>query len=242
VSGFDAAISRVKAIHQQAERVLAQAASEPFDAVLARQTGQTGNVAGAAKPLGSFTTGYPILDTNDRITLGQMLTPVAPTFAASAQPAPVPVTGIYTADQLDAYVRSHAVEGRNGRLEPHELVATPGGWHGDVELLPPAAEAWRLMRAAAAADGIELRAIDSYRDWDTQHRAHQEFLAGEKPANVLPPGTSEHGNGLAVDVTNGAIIGSDDREWVWLNQHGRDFGWYPISNETWHWEFRGTGA
>ena len=27
-----------------------------------------------------------------------------------------------------------------------------------------------------------------------------------------------------------------------LVDNARRFGWYPISNETWHWEFRGTGA
>lgn len=96
--------------------------------------------------------------------------------------------------------------------------------------------------AAAAADGIDLRAVDSYRDWETQNRAHQEFLAGDRPANVPSAGHSQHGNGLAVDVSNGSIIGRDDPEWHWLRANGRRFGWYPISNETWHWEFRGLGA
>jgi LAS superfamily LD-carboxypeptidase LdcB len=98
------------------------------------------------------------------------------------------------------------------------------------------------MRAAAAADGIDLQVVDAYRSWEVQAAAYEDYLAGRKNANVLPPGTSEHGEGLAVDFTNGAILDEGDPEWRWLQQHGREYGWYPISNETWHWEFRGMGA
>ena len=240
MSGFDAAVARVQAIQQHAKQVATTVPGESFDSVLARQA-QNGPVAGAASLQGgSLTAAVRPMNTDERITLGQMLAPVTPVVVPP--PTNAPVGGVYTSEQLNAYLQTHDVKQRNGRLEGHELAATPGGWHGDVQLLPPAADAWRLMRAAAAKDGIDLRAIDSYRDWHTQNHAHQEYLAGNKPANVLPPGSSEHGNGLAVDVTNGAIIGRDDREWVWLSQNARDFGWYPISNETWHWEFRGTGA
>ena len=100
--------------------------------------------------------------------------------------------------------------------ESHELVAVTGSWYDNGKLLAPAAEAWELMRVAAAEDGIDLKAIDTYRTWESQNRAHQKFLSGEKKANVLPPGTSRHGAGLAVDITNGAIIGRDDAEWHWL--------------------------
>ena len=83
-------------------------------------------------------------------------------------------------------------------------------------------------------------AIDSYRSWEVQQGAHQAHLRGEKKANVLPPGQSEHGNGLAVDITNGHLVGVGDREYTWLRTHAAQYGWYPISNESWHWEFRGT--
>ena len=98
------------------------------------------------------------------------------------------------------------------------------------------------MRAAAAADGIDLQATDFYRSWESQNNAYEKHLRGEKHANVLPPGTSEHGVGLAVDITNGHIIGRNDPEYAWMRANGAAFGWYPISNETWHWEFRGIGA
>lgn len=153
-----------------------------------------------------------------------------------------PVDGILSAGQLERYLEANRIEVRNGHLTDRDLVAVDGGWHGSARLLPPAAEAWTRMRAAAAAEGVDLFAIDSYRSWESQDRAHREHLAGRKTANVLAPGTSEHGVGLAVDVTNGAIVGPGDREWEWLQDNARRFGWYPISNESWHWEFRGIGA
>ena len=43
-----------------------------------------------------------------------------------------------------------------------------------------------------------------------------------------------------LDITNGAVIDRNDAEGHWLQLNGPAFGWWPISNETWHWEFRGT--
>ncbi len=141
---------------------------------------------------------------------------------------------------LDGYLAAHGIESRNGRLDASELVPVSGGWQGRAaRLLPPAAAAWESMRAAAAAEGVQLYAIDTYRSWESQDRAHQAFLRGEKHANVLAPGRSQHGNGLAVDLTNGSLLGPGDREWEWMQANGRRFGWHPISNESWHWEFRG---
>jgi hypothetical protein len=183
-------------------------------------------------------------------TLGAMLglPTVGPTTAVPGQVTTYPTVqlppfpGIATHQELQSYLVTHNIEARNGKLGAGELVEISGGWHPGAKLIPPAASAWEEMRAAAAADGIDLRVIDSYRTWESQARAHEAHLRGEKKANVLPPGTSEHGNGLAVDVTNGAIVGTDDPEWHWLKANATRFGWYPISNETWHWEFRGTGV
>ena len=177
------------------------------------------------------------------MTLGVMLGVPTPAASSTHDTATLPpVTGIMTRVDLEAYLANHEVEARNGRLHDGELVAVSGGWNGAAKLLPPAATAWEAMRTAAAADGIDLKAIDSYRTWESQARAYEAHLRGEKKANVLAPGHSEHGNGLAVDVTNGSIIGTDDAEWTWLQDNAARFGWHPISNETWHWEFRGVSA
>lgn len=150
-----------------------------------------------------------------------------------------PVDGIFTSRQLEMYLFEHQVEQRNGHLHAEDLIPVSGSWHGTGRLLPPAAASWEKMREAAAADGIDLMTIDTYRTWESQDRAHRQHLAGIKKANVLPAGTSEHGNGLAVDITNGSIISRNDTEYQWLDRNAARFGWHGISNEAWHWEFRG---
>ncbi len=166
----------------------------------------------------------------------------APLSSSLVALGPAP-RGVMTASELTQYLAAEGIRERNGRLGGEGiLVEVSGGWVGQPLLLPPAAEAWEQMRAAAAADGIDLRVTDAYRSWESQNRAYQAYLSGEKRANVLPPGRSEHGVGLAVDVTNGQIIGRSSPEWQWLDRNAWRFGWYPISNETWHWEFRGLGA
>ncbi len=174
--------------------------------------------------------------TGGTVTLGTMLGATAfPTATAR------PVTGVATAGDLRAYVGSRGVRERNGRLDSAELVEVSGAYQGTARLLPPAASAWETMRAAAAADGIDLRLVGAYRTYESQARAHQAYLEGRKSARVLPPGTSEHGVGLAIDVTNGATIGPGDPEWAWMDANARDYGWFPIETESWHWEFRGAG-
>ncbi len=174
--------------------------------------------------------------TGGTVTLGAML------GAATSPLAPVrAVAGVSTAGELQAYVTSLGVRERNGRLDPAELVEVSGAYRGTARLLPPAAAAWEAMRADAAADGIDLELIGAYRSYESQARAHQAYLEGRKSARVLPPGTSEHGVGLAIDVTNGATIGPGDPEWAWMDANARDYGWFPIETESWHWEFRGAG-
>ena len=151
---------------------------------------------------------------------------------------PIPVAPA-TVESIDTYLEVNGISGRNGHLESHELVDVSGGWFGTARLLPPAAQAWESMRAAAAQDGIDLYAVDTYRSYDVQAHAHGEYLAGRKDAYVAPPGHSEHGYGLAVDVTNGSPVGPGDPEWHWLTENATRFGWHPISNESWHWEYRG---
>ncbi len=178
-----------------------------------------------------------------QMTVGSTQMVAAGTVRQASAPPAVPVNGILTAAQLDTYLQERNVEARNGRLDRSELQTISGGWgERDYALLPPAATAYEQMRSAAAADGIDLQVIDAYRSWEVQAAAYEAYLSGRKKEHVVAPGTSEHGKGMAIDVTDGAIIGSDDAEWRWLQDNARRFGWYPISNETWHWEFRGVGA
>ncbi len=217
--------SRIQAIQNQLG-----IAPGRFEAALAQAEQEMGTPAAA-------TTGYQTL--GGAVTFGAMLGGMLGT--AGFLPVQLPaVAGVPTRGQLAAYLDAVAARTRNGRLQDSELIPISGAWDDrPARLLAPAASAWEQMRSAAAAEGVDLRTIDTYRSWDAQAAGHDAYLNGEKSAYVAPPGESEHGVGLAVDVTNGSLVGPGNREWEWLRANGSRFGWYPISNESWHWEFRG---
>jgi len=99
------------------------------------------------------------------------------------------------------------------------------------------------MRRAAAADGVRLYYSSTYRSYATQKASYDKYKAGGRGKGVVvaPPGRSKHGAGLAVDISDGTgIIGKNTVQWQWLVKNGARFGWYPISSESWHWEYRGT--
>ena len=242
MSGIAEVQSRIESIQNRVARPpISGRFSAMFEAQLAAATARTETTVPPATEMSEteFVVGPQALVSSGPlgstpVTLGMMLG-----MSNGALFAPRSATAVRSGELRD-YLTVHNIESRNGRLGSAELTPVSGGWSGSARLLPPAAAAWEEMRSAAAADGIDLRAIDTYRSWEVQDAAHQAHLRGEKKANVLPAGRSEHGNGLAVDVTNGNLIGVGDAEYTWLRTNGARFGWYPISNESWHWEFRGT--
>ena len=90
-------------------------------------------------------------------------------------------------------------------------------------------------RAAADADGVELTLASGWRIAAEQQELVDAALerygsAEEAHRWVLPPESSEHVAGLAIDVgpTDGAL---------WLEQHGVEFGLCrTYANELWHFE------
>lgn len=243
MSGINEIQSRIQSIQT---RVSGPPPMGQFNAIFAAQMAAASATAGtqpdatttaavegfSVEPLASNATGTPAYG-GTAVTLGVMLGlsgPTTPTWRSDT---------VATAADLAEYLEIRDISDRNGRLDLSELTAVSGSWDGEGYLLPPAASAWEEMRAAAAADGIDLQAVDLYRTWESQNNAYQAHLRGDKTANVLPPGTSQHGVGLAVDITNGHIVGVGDPEHAWLRDNASRYGWYPISNESWHWEFRG---
>ena len=126
-------------------------------------------------------------------------------------------------------------------------------------LVPAAARAWRDLKAAALADGIELCIISAFRSIDRQAEIVREKLdSGMDIRDILSvcaaPGFSEHHTGLAVDVStpgSEALEVEFDRTsaYAWLTQRAAQFGFrlsYPIGNawgyqyEPWHWRFHDT--
>jgi len=91
--------------------------------------------------------------------------------------------------------------------------------------------------------GVPIPMTDSYRPLDVQIR-----LKATKGYLAATPGTSNHGWGLAVDLST-PISGGRSAEYVWMRVHAPDYGWDNPSwarltgakPEPWHFEFFAAG-
>lgn len=120
------------------------------------------------------------------------------------------------------------------------------------------------MYAAAKKDGIILTPYSGYRSYQRQQRNYNNLTnqymsqyglskekAAEKAATViLPPGTSEHNLGLAMDICNTNSTFKNQKEYQWLTEHAHEYGFIlrytaekqsvtGIIPEPWHWRFVG---
>lgn len=116
-----------------------------------------------------------------------------------------------------------------------------------------AANAWRALKAAAKADGVELKptsAGDLYRSYDSQLAAfRQRYVEREIPgqstrtfegkkywlkkgmAPLAAPGTSQHNSGLAVDVHTAS---GERLKWMIANCAKFGWSWEVVPQEPWH--------
>lgn len=120
------------------------------------------------------------------------------------------------------------------------------------------------MYAAAKKDGITLTPYSGYRSYARQQRNYNNLTdtymsqynlsreeAAKKAATViLPPGTSEHNLGLAMDICNTNSSFDTQKEYKWLTEHAHEYGFIlrytaekqPITGiipEPWHWRYVG---
>ena len=128
----------------------------------------------------------------------------------------------------------------------------------EQRLIPPAAQAWRAMAAAAAKDGVELQLVSAFRPVAYQEGILRRKLeGGQSMEDILQvsaaPGYSEHHSGRAVDLTTpGCAVLEEAFEatdaFAWLCRRAGEFGFsmsYPRDNphgviyEPWHWAWRG---
>lgn len=127
---------------------------------------------------------------------------------------------------------------------------------GVLALSPEAAQAWLLMQAAAAHDGIDLVPVSAYRS-PAQQRAiiAAKRERGDRWSEILrrnvPPGYSEHHTGDAIDIATPQLPGlvaafASTEAFDWLQAHAGDYCFalsYPRGNaagvdfEPWHWRF-----
>jgi zinc D-Ala-D-Ala carboxypeptidase len=126
----------------------------------------------------------------------------------------------------------------NGQIPVSSLCALPFA-EGHMLRADAAVQIIRLNAAYRAKFGVDIGMTDSYRSLSAQFN-----LAARKPGLAARPGTSEHGWGLAVDLSEGPDqVNSVRRAWFLLN--APRFGWdnpawaRPGGSkpEPWHWEF-----
>lgn len=125
----------------------------------------------------------------------------------------------------------------NGQLDREAHLCPVGDGH---LLRPDAAAAFLAMNAAYQEDtGTELCITDSYRTLEEQYA-----VKARKPHLAATPGTSNHGWGLAVDLSCGAET-YGGAAYAWLDRHGAQYGWTNPAwarpggskREPWHWEW-----
>lgn len=122
------------------------------------------------------------------------------------------------------------------------------------------------MYEAAYEDGIHLVPISGYRSYERQERNFENKIdyyvdkgyskvdaTIEASTIILPPGTSEHNAGLAMDICSLEQNFEDTEEFEWLCENAADYGFilrYPkdkqdvtqIIYEPWHWRYVGVEA
>lgn len=94
----------------------------------------------------------------------------------------------------------------------------------------------QAMLAEANAKGVPLRLIYSYRPLSVQWEKWWDYKLHD--GNVAaPPGTSNHGWGIAIDIA------SYPSAVAWMRNNARRFGFYErVPGEPWHWEYEGGGV
>ncbi len=132
--------------------------------------------------------------------------------------------------------------GPNGRLPASALCTVPPS---GTELRADAAEAWAsLQEAFKEAHGRYPCVNNGYRSYAQQAKMH-----ASNPGMVAPPGTSNHGLGLALDLCTNSDGQAGTAAWAWMDAHASAFGWdipywaRPGGSrpEPWHWEYVASG-
>ncbi len=119
------------------------------------------------------------------------------------------------------------------------------------------------MYNAAKADGVWLTPVSGYRTIERQKTNYENRIAryqsqGYSKAEaadlaaqvILPPGTSEHNAGLAMDIVSLETTFENTEAFRWLTENAADYGFimrYPkdktditkITYEPWHWRYVG---
>ncbi|WP_062382435.1 M15 family metallopeptidase [Demequina iriomotensis] len=118
----------------------------------------------------------------------------------------------------------------NGRIPAEALSPITGS---SQRMWGPAAEQLNRLMADASADGVTIGVTDGYRDYDTQVSLAASKGLYSQGGLAAEPGTSQHGWGLAADLS------LDSTALAWMREHAADYGFVEaVPRESWHWEFQ----
>ncbi|MFJ3405315.1 M15 family metallopeptidase [Promicromonospora sp. NPDC090134] len=125
----------------------------------------------------------------------------------------------------------------NGHLSSSELAQIPfsSGHYVRSDVVGGLAE---LNAAYAAEFGVNMTINSSYRTY-----ADQEALYDPSSKTAAPPGCSNHGTGLAIDI-GGGVAAFGSAQYDWLKANAEAYGWVhpPFAEpsgrnpEPWHWQ------
>jgi LAS superfamily LD-carboxypeptidase LdcB len=91
-----------------------------------------------------------------------------------------------------------------------------------------------MLESYHAETGDYLPVDEGYRDLEAQQRAFDQYGS----PRAATPGTSNHGEGIAVDFVNPPVVrGAVPHSW--LTAHASQFGFEPLTDpdEPWHWDY-----
>ena len=183
-----------------------------------------------------------------------------PVTAAVAQPGTMDNPTIITIDEESWYL---TLVNSSYRIpddyEPDLVYVCESGERLDRRV----AEHYEEMYNAALKDGVNLTPCSGYRSYELQERNYNNKVSfyesqgySTKDAKVkaatiiMPPGSSEHNLGYAMDIVCVDEWFEDTEEFRWLTEHAADYGFimrYPkdkqditkVIYEPWHWRYVG---
>ena len=183
-----------------------------------------------------------------------------PVTAAVAQPGTMDSPTIITIDEENWFL---TLVNSSYRIpddyEPDLVYVCGSGERLDRKV----AEKYEEMYNAALKDGVELVPCSGYRSYELQERNYNNKVSfyesqgySNKDAKVkaatiiMPPGSSEHNLGYAMDIVCVDEWFEDTAEFKWLTENAADYGFimrYPkdkqditkVIYEPWHWRYVG---
>ncbi len=148
------------------------------------------------------------------------------------------------------------------KFEPNLVYVCNSEQRLDTEV----AKAYEKMYAAAKKDGATLTPCSGYRSYERQETNYKrkiKFYEGQgfsqdearkkAATRIMPPGSSEHNLGYAMDIICAEAWFKDTKEFKWLKENAQDYGFilrYPedkqditgVIYEPWHWRYVGVEA